>query len=146
MAQEITQAEFDRRLREEFQRGADSRKSEIEDLQLQLAATRPIASMVVVSKKWTEPNILLKYFADGISIGMTGRDFIRSLAEAVSLKRLAPMPKRWRDRLFMTEAQWTMHYLSREELLTQLLRAMDDIEAEMKNTTMKSPPAPTLLR
>jgi hypothetical protein len=146
MGQELTQAEFDRRLREEFQRGADSRQSEVEELQLQLAALRPIASFVVVSRKWQEPNILVKYFPDGVSLGMPIRDFIRSLTEAIPMKRLGAMPKRWRDKLFMTEAQWSAHYLPRQELEIQLLRAADDVEAEMKNATMKAPPQTSLLR
>lgn len=140
MAQEISQAEFDRRLREEFQRGVDSRNPEIETLRLELNAVRPIASLVVVSRKWNEPNINVKYFNDGVSISMSAREFVKALTEAVPLKRIAPMPTRWIEKLQLTETQWRAHHLSRSDLEIQLLRALDDVEAEMKNATMKSPP------
>ena len=126
-----TQAEIDRALEEHYAAGFHARDREVEELQ----QFKPINELVVVSRKWHEPQIRVKYLTDGIMIEMSVHDFVYSVAQALR-RKLPPRPSWW-WRLWMGEAGWLNYHAALENSIRTV---MEDVLHEMKMATIHSPP------
>ena len=135
MMAQITQDAFEQMLSDKFEEGRRSRDDEV----AMLKHYRPIQSMVVVSRRWHEPQIRVQFMQDELRVDMSARDFAKSVAMACASSN--PMYPKWWKRLLMKSKDWELMFeLHRESMTQEVFHALDDVVGEMKQATIHSPP------